>query len=811
MQPDINIWQEPIARFEGNNVRSGASDLTNIDYVNFPPNYLCTYRSYEQYPDLLWNFVDAGSLTLDEGINESICYVGIKNPDLPQLNYTSHGRYGFYDENNPFFITDNTKIQGVFFVATGNILQFSSYLEWEGNALYNENYRYELGYKYRRYNGEKGQASYLSPQSRSNSNLFLNVYQKIGIKNFIFEIRVQYKTGYNQYGVVAAESTLAAYASQTDAWKADHPIVSAYGIPYWRYSTDGEYRNSSSAGDNKNITVAFTLPFEYSGANPNEDYSSIYNYAINYSANTTCGYFPIYGSRGDHSVPKAVAQDHGKVGVLIGANKGVYHYSFSSGYNNMWLELEGSAENIEWIRRGMAAYGLFFCDEIGTLAQSGKDLTRWIDDKMCLGTIDNNGYTNGDYTHGIDNESQRQFNWKLTSENNYNPYIPPEPENEYSNTTTFNEIGNITTLTQRYVLNGTAVSHLGRELWEITADMIDDGGGGEDFTELNDKILDTFLTNNPIDCIVGLQRYPLEIPKTASAVKIKLGKAETNVSAYRMEKTAYTYLFSGKPIYPKFGDSFLDYEPYTRMELYIPFCGTIQINPADILGRQLNVQLVVDFCTGTCTGFVMSDDLVIETVNGNIAIDIPVTGIQSATVASQLNNAIASRTSAKAQSGVTNWNRMSKGGALEFLYLSGSEGLGIKGKKALQREAAAAESQRADYDLTHQNAAPHIIGSASPAGGWAIDLNCRLIIFYPSGEVIRTAKPPEWDALQLARYGRTTGFACCIESSIEDMGSGLVVGTSPDLSGMVTDTQEYAATITELDMLRAAIAEGVII
>ena len=90
MAVNTDIWREPVARFEGLNVRSGASDLNNIDYVTFPPNYLCTYNTYENYPDLLWNFVDGGNLTLENGIDESICYVGMKNPDLPQLNFTSH-------------------------------------------------------------------------------------------------------------------------------------------------------------------------------------------------------------------------------------------------------------------------------------------------------------------------------------------------------------------------------------------------------------------------------------------------------------------------------------------------------------------------------------------------------------------------------------------------------------------------------------------------------------------------------------------------------------------------------------------------
>lgn len=804
MAVNKTIWREPVARFEGLNVRSGASDLSDIDYINFPPNYLCTYDTYEQYPDLLWNFVDAGNLSLDEPIEESICYVGMKNPDLPQLNYTSHGRYGFYDENNPFYITDNTQVQGVFFVATGNISQFSGQIEWEGNALYNENYTYALGYKYRRYNGEKGQASYISPQSNSNSNLFLNVYQKIGIKNFIFEIRVQYKTGINQYGVTAAETTLAGYVSQTTEWKQQHPIVSAYGIPYWRYDTNGEYRHNGQTGVNKNITAAFTLPFIYSGSNPQESYSSIYNYAINYSSNTTCGYLPIYGSRGDHSEPKAVAQDHGKVGVLIGANKGTYHYSFSSGYNNMWLELDGSDDdNIEWLRRGMAAYGLFFCDEIGTLWQSGKDLTRWIDDKMCLGTIDDNGYTNGDYTHGLDNSNQRQFDWKETDKTNYNPTKPPG-ENTYSNITTFNDISNIATLTRRYALSKSAVEALGAALWQISSDIINNIPNNE-WNKYSVDVLDTFLTSNPIDCIVSLEKYPLTIPEKSGPVNVKLGKVETSVSADITAATTHTYYFAPVKINPVYWNSFLDYEPYTHFELYIPFCGTVTLSPRDILNRNLSVNLIVDFTTGTCVAYVLSDGLVIETVNGKISIAIPVTGIDSTTIASQITNGILNTRNARYTHQFTTLSKIaSPSGLIGNVYnLWGSA------QSVLTSETNA---KAAEYDLTHQDAPPHIIGSASPVGSWAIDFKCRLLIYYPTGDVIDNSKQypnARFNDTVLQHYLNTVGVAT-VEPGVIGSYRGLLIGTKINLDGMTT-ANGRPATAEELQMIAEAIETGIII
>ena len=802
---DESIWLAPENAYTGFNLRTGTSDINDPDFTDFPPISLCTYSSAAAYKQLLYQWINGNKLSLDDEIDKTICYVGMYSSELPQLNIV-----GLYNNtkntlDDPLYKTDNTQIQSFIFTGITNYNEFADYLTWGSSQLYTDTFTY-TDYKLLRYKGGiLGTAPNVSPQRNANCNGFLNIFQNLGIKCFILEINVKYKTGTDSSGVTVSTYTLKEYTQQTDAWKAEHPIVSAYCRPFWRSNKNGTYSYTKPSGYFCELMPVFTLPYK---SNDN-DITDVVSYHTNVCRTTATrtGYFPIYGAIKQElstSVMTQAVEEQGRAALLVGANRGTLNSQTVSGYKNYWLELDGTnADNIEYIRRGAAAYGMFFCDDIGTLADSGQDVTRWLEDDMCLGTIDENGLTNGDYTHGAMNATGRQYSWKTINDSDYDPSRPPVPQNEYSNTTTFNSIGDIVTLTQRYVLNGTAVSHLGRELWQITADMIDDGGGGEDFTELNDKILDTFLTNNPIDCIVSLQRYPMEIPKTNSPVKIKLGKAETNVSAYQMEKTAYTYLFTGKTIQPKFGDSFLDYEPYTRMELYIPFCGTVQMNPADILGRDLNVQLVVDFTTGTCTGYVMSDDLVIETVSGNIAIDIPVTGIQSATVASQLNNAIANKMNANKQSMQATLGNVSVGGVIRA----------VKDPLNMMFQAQQAEitEQRADYELRHQTPTVHVIGAASPVGGWAIDLNCRLIIYYPSGDVIRTAKPPEWNDTTLARYGRTTGFACCIESAIEDIGSGLVVGTAPDLQGMITDTQSYAATVTELDMIRAAIGEGVIV
>ena len=428
---------------------------------------------------------------------------------------------------------------------------------------------------------------------------------------------------------------------------------------------------------------------------------------------------------------------------------------------------------------------------------------RWIHNEMHLGIIEDTGYTEGRYTTGVMNALQNQFQWKTSTDSIYDPAYPPEPENEYNTQTVFNTVSGISTMTQRYAMTAGAVKNLGAALWSISADLIDDGGGGQDYSELNEKILDTFLTNNPIDCIVSLRKYPFEISKDDSTF-IKLGKYETTVGAYTMSKTLEIFEFRMRNnILPIFNDSFMDYEPYTHFELYVPFCGTVSIEPADILGRQLSVKLAVDYSTGTCTAYILTDDLVIKTISGQIAIDIPVSGIQSVTAASQINNAIAQASTAHKQEKSATLGNVSVGGAVQFM---------LNPVKTIEAAGIAENtSQRADYELQHQNIQPHLIGSASSAASWLIDFSCRLLIYYPTGEILfNSNNPPTFNPVKLLEYGHTVGFACCMTGALSSF-SGLTVAVKANLNGITTNSGTRPATLQELQMLEAALNEGVIL
>lgn len=827
-------WGEPLTEFWGYNVRTGASDLTDNDYTDYPP-----FVKNNMNPDFTdapytlraaINKVDSGWVLGNEYPDISVAYCGMKNPNLPQCNIRAFGtapdtsQYD-YSDLKPCFETNPNEIKPVMFVTNRRInvlkTEHSSYPALTSDYFYNPLFKTSGGV----YNNgiyfwcpnPRDEEDYWSRQCTAAD---IGYYRSIGLRTVFGVIYVQYYDTNNTYSNGTPRnsqiSTLYAYSQQTEAWKETHPINGAYMEIVYRQSTSGLYdkavvslKDSITTDILQGMKINTSVVSEYT-----EDTEII---APSLSVPTdSVGYriwlFGMIGMQGRIQVGSNYGggMSSGNYGLVIGTNIGTVKQGESSGVKDQYIfiDMPGTDENLELLRKAAAANGLFFTDGNASdsgyadLFAEGHDNDRWYNNKMCLGVVDSNGYTDGTYTRGLLNVTAPNWSWKTTDQSPYDPSLPPVPENHYSTQTEFNSIGDLASLTKRYVLNATGVESLGAALWDITADLIDNGGT-PDYSELNEKILDQFLTNNPIDCIVGLQRYPMTIP-TVGTDTVKLGKTDTGISCKPMEKTAYYYLFNGNTIAPKFGDSFLDYEPYTKMELYVPFCGTIQLNPADILNRKLNVQLAVDFTTGTATGFIMSDDLVIETVNGNIAIDLPITGIQAATVASQLNNAIANKMNRSLTRETATLGRISVQGLLRTIsnpLAAHNEG-----------EIAKNEETRADYELTHQNAPVHIIGSASAVGGWCIDLKCRLLIYYPTGEILRNANPPEWDNTQLARYGKNTGFACCMERSIGSMDSGLVLGINPDLSGMVTNSAAAnPATASELEMIRSAIAEGVIV
>lgn len=417
-------------------------------------------------------------------------------------------------------------------------------------------------------------------------------------------------------------------------------------------------------------------------------------------------------------------------------------------YTSWGMYAEGyaaiTAENLERLRECAAAYGLFFTEKNPSTFETNAD--RWTDENMFCGLLDN-GIGKGAYTRGQGNTENPVFDMGSSQNSPYVPSAPFDP-NIYSNVTSFNSLETNASLLKYYVLDKTNVEILGDDLWTICDTL-----SADDYDNFDGKIKDEFLTTNPIDSIISLVRYPFNVPHIFSNTKtaIQLGKSTGQAQGYRTYNITFGVDFEGVDIYPRFGDSFLDYAPYTKYELYIPFCGTVEINPGDILGHKLNLKLRVDLSTGSVIAYIMADYLVIGTAKGSCGAEQVLNGTQSATVNSNIINGLITYDAVNEQ-------RMNQFG--KAVYPTGliKDVLDPFGTKQAF-ESLDIQQEQAEFNLTHIATPVHKMGAPSPLLAWLQEFNARLMIYYPEGDVISNTIPPDLIPAAISSFGHIKGFA----------------------------------------------------
>ncbi len=439
----------------------------------------------------------------------------------------------------------------------------------------------------------------------------------------------------------------------------------------------------------------------------------------------------------------------------------------------------------EWVRKQLACFGLFFTD-VKAVAESGE----LNDDDMLLGILDENNIGQGFYSHGDENEQQKQWNWDTTNDSDYNPSGGGGTDpNNYDGSMRTHDLSLLDTATQRYALSPTAMVGLLDKLWDIMELAAPDQA-------LTDYSVGEFLATNPIDCIVSLQFVPVSNINTGTATTVKLGRHDTEISC-QTAKLALRFDCENYEIFPRFGNNWID--RMTKITLYLPFCGTINLDPEVYMGRTINVEYLIDLSNGTCTAIVsfVGDGglkVITDTASGSCAMDLPVTGIQQQTLNSQLFNASESVKQLKVNNAFKGFNSivngaMSLGSNNPANTIAGILGAGQDIYNIFQSEKIA------DYNLQHTMIPTKMIGTS---GG----LTGAMLEYYPTIIFERPSLPEGFDPLgRSEQYAHSEGYACCISGSLSEF-TGYTEILNVDLAG-------FDATITEKNMIRSVLAGGV--
>lgn len=131
------------------------------------------------------------------------------------------------------------------------------------------------------------------------------------------------------------------------------------------------------------------------------------------------------------------------------------------------------------------------------------------------------------------------------------------------------------------------------------------------------------IVADPMDVILGLSIVPVDVPASSTA-EVNVGNIGTGV--YMLKASSqYVEVDCGTIDVHEKDHSYLDYAPYTKVTLILPYIGAQELSIDEINGQTLGVKYHVDILSGACVAFVTIGGNVVHQYAGQCAVSIPIT------------------------------------------------------------------------------------------------------------------------------------------------------------------------------------------
>lgn len=141
------------------------------------------------------------------------------------------------------------------------------------------------------------------------------------------------------------------------------------------------------------------------------------------------------------------------------------------------------------------------------------------------------------------------------------------------------------------------------------------------------------LWNDPMECLLSLGIVPIA-PTTGARANIYFGNADTGIESTPIT-TQFVLADMGSMHIEGRSASYMDYAPYAKASIYLPYCGTYALDVDEIMDADLALEYHIDIYTGACVAYLTinnrtnSDGNVVHNVmyqfTGNCLASIPVT------------------------------------------------------------------------------------------------------------------------------------------------------------------------------------------
>lgn len=162
---------------------------------------------------------------------------------------------------------------------------------------------------------------------------------------------------------------------------------------------------------------------------------------------------------------------------------------------------------------------------------------------------------------------------------------------------------------------------------QLLADYMwtDFGGMGSTTEDILKEIVQAIKRSisNPLDYVIGLNIIPSQGLSVGSSASVRFGFVNSNVSMPRLT-SQYFVVDCGSLSFDKLcGDTFLDYAPYSKFSLYLPYIGVKEMDANDFVGHTISIVYHGDVVTGGVTAYVLKDGSVMYQYSGCCALTVP--------------------------------------------------------------------------------------------------------------------------------------------------------------------------------------------
>lgn len=197
--------------------------------------------------------------------------------------------------------------------------------------------------------------------------------------------------------------------------------------------------------------------------------------------------------------------------------------------------------------------------------------------------------------------------------------------------------------TTQYALRASHLTEIGQILWKGFANL---QNYIDNFVYRVDPTTGSMNMEDIMQYFISLRAYPCPISALASTsaggYDLYIGSGAvplTLTTPISIVNSFIGYINAGDLTLPYWFGDFRDYD--LNVTVNLPYCGTAELNPGDVMGGTLHCFYYVDLCTGACTGYVTCDTwegstILVASIPGQLGADVPLTATNSGRVMSRM-------------------------------------------------------------------------------------------------------------------------------------------------------------------------------